>query len=378
MAYIYFDNCATTQPYPEVTAKVVEMLTKKYGNPSSEHLKGRESKKELEEARLEIARSLGALPEEIYFTSGGTESDNLAIKGACLAHSHIGTHIVTTTVEHPAVTKTIRDLKRQGWKVDYISAIGGRLDLDQMEKSINKQTVLVSIMLVNNETGSIFPVEKIKEIIKRKGSPVLLHCDAVQAYGKIPFTAESIGADLISISAHKIHGPKGTGALYVRKGTKMFSLNHGGLQERGLRSGTECMPLIPAFGEAVRITFQNFEQKIAHLKEVRDYCIDRLSAELPNIIFHSTKKGAPHIVNFSLPGFSNKEMASFLDERGIFISSAAACRSNYSRGPSILESFGLTREMASSALRVSFSFMNTKEEVDIFVDTLGEFYRKSL
>jgi cysteine desulfurase len=376
MSGIYLDNCATTKPYPEVTQMVVKMMTDVYGNPSSLHRLGRESKLALEKARQFIANSLGAAPGEIYFTSGGTESDNLAIKGACLAHAHVGNKIVTTVAEHAAVTKTIRDLKKQGWEVSYVSAQNGELDLEELEHVIDEKTVLVSAMLVNNETGAIFPFDKIKSIIEKKHSPALLHCDAVQGYGKLPFTAGSLGADLISISAHKIHGPKGIGALYVKDGVKLFSLQFGGGQERGLRSGTECTPLIPAFGEAVRITFSNLEKNMLHMKELRDYCIDKIAEQIPQAVIHSKRQGAPHIVNFSLPGTNNKDAVEFLDSKEIFISSAAACKSNHARGPSVLESLGLSRELAESALRVSFSHLNRKNDIDALAEQLVEFCEK--
>ncbi len=376
MPEIYLDNAATTKPYPKVTKKIVKLLTEVYGNPSSLHRLGKESRLELEKARRLIADSLGAAPEEIYFTSGGTESDNLAIKGACLANSPNGNRIVTTVAEHAAVTKTIRDLKKQGWEVKYVSAPNGKLDLAELEEAIDEKTVLVSAMLVNNEIGSIFPIETIKKMIRQKKSPALLHCDAVQGYGKINFTAASLGADLISISAHKIHGPKGIGALYVKKGTRMFSLNLGGGQERGLRSGTESTPLIAGFGEAVRITFVHMHKNISHIKELRNYCHEMIKEQIPWAVIHSSPQGAPHIINFSLPGIKNKDMVEFLSTKDIFISSAAACKSNHSRGPSVLESLGLSRDLADSALRVSFSYLNTKDQIDVFINNLIEFIRK--
>lgn len=377
MADVYLDNSATTKPYPEVGTQMLNMMTEFYGNPSSIHRLGQESKNILEQSRKTIADSLAVSADEIYFTSGGTESDNLAIKGACLANSKQGNKIVTTVAEHPAVVKTIRDLKRKGWEVEYISAPQGELDIEQLEEAIDDRTVLVSAMLVNNEIGCIFPIEKIKGIIERKKSPALLHCDAVQGYGKIDFTAASIGADLISISAHKIHGPKGIGALYVRKGVNMFSLNLGGGQENGLRSGTESMPLIAGFAESVRLTFANRFEDVSHLIELRDYCIDELITRIPDVVVNSSKLGAPHIVNFSLPGFPNLNVVEFLSSRNIFISSAAACKGNRFRGPSMLESLGLSRTLADSALRVSFSFMNTSEDIDRLMEALLEYCVKS-
>lgn len=371
---IYLDNSSTTKPYPEVTSKVLEMLTNTYGNPSLLHRLGRESKIEMEKARKIIADSLGAVSEEIFFTSGGTESNNLAITGACLANESKGKRIVTTVAEHAAVTKTIRNLKRQGWQVEYVPAPNGVLDLNELENAIDGNTVLVSVMMVNNETGAIFPIQEIHEMIKRKSSPALLHCDAVQGYGKLPFTASSIGADLISISAHKIHGVKGAGALYVKKGTKLFTTMFGGGQERGLRSGTESTPLIAAFGEAVRVTFARLQEDIFHMAKLRDYCIERISKSIPTAVINSSKEGAPHIVNFSLPGTRNKEVVQFLDSKGIYISSGASCKSNHSRGPAMLESLGLSRALADSALRVSFSAMNTKNDINILVQALEEYF----
>lgn len=373
MSEIYLDNAATTKPYPEVVSKVIKMLTETYGNPSSLHRLGRESRLEMEKARRIIAESIGASSEEVYFTSGGTESDNLAIKGACLAHTKWGNRIVTTAVEHPAVTKTIRDLKKQGWDVQYISVRNGELDMAELEQTIDEKTVLVSAMLVNNEIGSIFPIHEIKQIIVKKKSPAMLHCDAIQGYGKIPFTASSLGADLISISAHKIHGPKGIGALFVKNNTKLFSLNLGGGQERGLRSGTEGTPLIAGFGEAARINFSNMNHDIPHMTKLRDYCLEALQTQLPQAVLNSTREGAPHIVNASLPGLSNKKVVEFLDSKGIYISSAAACKGNHSRGPSVLQSFGLTRALADSAIRMSFSCLNTKSDVDALIKALVEY-----
>ncbi|WP_175384503.1 cysteine desulfurase family protein [Bacillus sp. FJAT-27225] len=373
MPVIYLDNSATTRPYPEVTNKIVDMLTNQYGNPSSLHRLGRESKFEVEKARRRIARTIGADPDDLFFTSGGTEADNLAIKGACLANSSIGNHIITTEVEHPAVTKTIRDLKKQGWKVSYIPAANGELNLDELERVINKETVLVSAMLVQNETGDIFPIQIIKQIIDTKNSSALLHCDAVQGYGKLPFTVDTLGADLISISAHKIHGPKGVGALYAKKGTKIFSIMFGGGQERGLRSGTENTAFIAGFGEAARITFDNMERNAVHMAELRNYCQKFLKEHLPGAVLNSSTDGAPHIVNLSLPGHTSKNVIEFLDEKGICISSAASCKSNHSRGPSVLESLGLSREMADSALRISFSYENTKAEIDILIKELSTY-----
>lgn len=370
---VYLDNSATTRPYPEVINKAVQMMTEQYGNPSSLHQLGIECKEELEKARKLVADSLAVTPEEICFTSGGTEADNLAILGACRAREHIGRHIVTSTAEHAAVTKPIRSLKRQGWTVDYIPTTGGQLDLAAMEKAIHEHTALVSVMMVNNETGCIFPIQAIKEIINRKNPSTLLHCDAVQGYGKLFFSAASCGADLISVSAHKIHGVKGAGALYVRKGIAIQPILYGGGQEKGFRPGTEASPLIAAFGEAVRLTFLNLDAAVAQMVTLRDYCLDAVAEKLPEAVINSSTLGAPHIVNFSLPMCKSNVLVEYLSGKGMYVSGGAACKSNYTRGPSILESLGLERQIAESALRISFSAANTKEDIDLLMEALCQY-----
>lgn len=367
LSEIYLDNSATTRPFDEVIAKANEIMKKHYGNPSAIYKLGKDSKQIINEARQIIAHSLQVKQNEIYFTSGGTEADNLAITGACLANEQNGNHIVTTVAEHPAVTKTIRILRRQGWRVSYIPTPKGKLDLQKLTEVIDEKTVLVSIMYVNNETGAIFPVEKVKEIIRQKKSPALFHCDAVQAYGKLDFTADEIGADLISISAHKINGIKGSGALYVKEGTNIFATMFGGGQEFGLRSGTESTPLIAGFGEAVRITFKNLQKNITQMEKLRNYCLQQLMELVPEAVINSTKNGAPHIVNFSLPQFKNSDVVQYLSNNKIYIGSGAACKSNHSRGPSMLESLGLSRELANSALRISFTEQNSFQEIDTLI-----------
>lgn len=375
MSEIYLDNCATTQPYLEAADKMAEMLRANYGNPSSLHKKGQQAKAVLDEARGQVAQALGAGEDEICFTSCGTESDNLAIIGACLAAKDKGNHIITTVVEHPAVTKSVRDMKRHGWKADYIPAPQGILDLQALEDALCEKTALVSVMLVNNETGSVFPVSRVRKILDKKGSRALLHCDAVQGFGKIPFTAESLGADLITISSHKIHGPKGAGALYIKKGTEVFAQIFGGGQEWGLRSGTEAMPAIAGFGEAAAIMFKNREADIKYLSGLRKYCLESLKKSFHDIQLNSPQDGAPHILNVSFPMVHNKDLQKFLSEHEIYVSTAAACKSNHTRGPSVLESMGISREMAYSAIRISFCAKNTTDEVDELVNRIGEYRR---
>ena len=370
--HIYFDNSATTKPWPEVAERAAWAITERYGNPSSSHLPGKQSRAELARSRQYVADLLGCQKNEIYFTSGGTESNNLAIFGGSSAMRKYGGKIVTTAVEHASVTKALRILRLQDWQVVYIPSPKGVLDLEEFEKAVDKDTVFVSVMLVNNEIGCIFPVEEVSRIIKRKGSPALLHCDAVQAFGKIPFTPEGIGADLVSVSAHKIHGIKGAGALFARSGLKMHALQFGGGQERGLRPGTEGLPQLAAFGEAAKLTRERMASDAPKMAALRDYCHKALLEKIPEAEIFSTDKGAPHIVSFSLPGEDSDVVVRYLNSKNIFVSNGAACRSHYkNKNPQILESFGLRSEAIYSVIRVSFDANNTFEEIDVFVQTLA-------
>jgi cysteine desulfurase len=375
MKPIYLDNCATTQPYPEVVKTIVDMLTDNFGNPSSLHSHGRRAKEILEASRRSVAEALGAHPEEIFFTSGGTEADNLAVLGVSDICENAPGHIVTTTVEHPAVYKPLRHLRRNGWKIDYIPIQDGNLDMRKACDAITPDTCLTSVMFVNNETGTILPVHEIGQIIDAQAPFSLLHCDAVQAFGKIRFTADSLGADLISISGHKIHGPKGIGALYIRSGTKIQRRVFGGDQEKGMRSGTEAIPLIAGFAEAVRITMSRLEDDVKHMHNLREYALRRLPQMFPDVLINSPKDGAPHIVNFSLPRLKSSEAAMYLSENDISVSTSAACKTNHVKGPSMMMYFGLSAEMADSTIRVGLSSDNTEDEIEFMLHKLND-YRK--
>lgn len=371
MKPVYLDNCATTQPYPEVVKTIVDMLTDNFGNPSSLHRYGRHAKDILEASRQTVAEALGAHPEEIFFTSGGTEADNLAILGTSDIFENSPGHIVTTTVEHPAVYKPLRHLRRNGWLIDYIPIKDGNLDVRKAREAITPDTCLTSVMLVNNETGTILPVHEIREIIEAQAPSSLLHCDAVQAFGKIQFTTDSLGADLISVSGHKIHGPKGIGALYIRRGTKIQRRVFGGDQEKGMRSGTEAMPLIAGFAEAVRITMSRLDKDLHHMHDLKEYTLQRLPQVFPDVVINSPQNGAPHIVSFSLPGLNNIEAARYLSDNDICVSTSAACKSNHARGPSMMMCFGLSAEMADSTIRVGLSFDNTESELETMIRLLN-------
>ncbi|MDR0818735.1 MAG: cysteine desulfurase [Oscillospiraceae bacterium] len=374
MTEIYFDNAATTKPCDEAADAATRLIKYSYGNPSSPHKLGADAKAELESARAIIANAMGADADEIIFTSGGTEANNLAIFGTCSARADAGRKIVTTTVEHASVTKTIRNWKRQGWQVEYAPIRGGELDLEFLVNAVDEQTVLVSVMMVNNEVGSVFPLRKIRDILDAKGSTALLHCDAVQGFGKVPFNAQELGADLISVSAHKIHGIKGCGALYVKRDTNLHALQFGGYQENGLRSGTESTPLIAAFGAAAKVTFANLQENISYLERLRDYFIGALTERVPEAVLNSDKNGAPHIVNFSLPGFNSDEIVQVLSDKGIYLSNKAACKSTSGkrRSPHALEAYGIGDALVWSAFRVSFSKYNTTSEIDALITELKQ------
>ena len=373
---IYLDNAATTKPCPEAVEIATEVMTSKWGNPSASYGFGEQGKAILSSSRAQVAVALGANPSEIYFTSGGTEADNLAIFGAVTARKEIGQHVVTTAVEHSAVSKTMRNLRREhSCEVTYVPMKGRTLDLQALENSITDETVLVSVMLVQNEIGTVFPLPEISKIVKRRNPNTLLHCDAVQGFGKIAFTVDEIGVDLLSVSAHKIHGISGCGALYVREGTQLFARQFGGGQENGLRSGTESVALIAAFGEAVRITFANLAQNAAHMTALRDYSLTELSKRFPNAKLNTDALCAPHIVSFTLPGIEAANAVQALGAQGICISNGAACKSN-ERGDDkrkqALEYYGLTDAQVRDTLRISFCGGNTVDEIDAMAAALDQ------
>jgi cysteine desulfurase len=330
----------------------------------------------MEESRRTVAEALGAAPDEILFTSGGTEANNLAILGRSELCEKRPGHIVTTAVEHPSVYKPLSHLRHEGWQIDYIPIKNGRLDLARAYEMIMPDTCIASVMLVNNETGTIMPAHEIKGIIARRSPGTPLHCDAVQAFGKLRFTADSLGADLISVSGHKIHGPKGIGALYIRHGIKLSRRIFGGGQERGMRSGTEATPLIAGFAAAVRLTMSNFDQDTHHMYQLKQYAIRQLTQAHPDIRINSPVDGAPHIISYSIPGMNNTEAVRWLSEHGICLSASAACKSNHAKGPSMLMNFGLTSEMSDSTLRIGLSNETTEAELRTLAELLVR-YRES-
>ena len=369
LAEIYFDNSSTTKVCPEAAQKVMEMMTENYGNPSSLHTLGFRAEQEMTAARKAVAGFLGVKPEEIYFTSGGTESNNIALFGAAHARRKRGNRIVTTAIEHPSVTNVMKRLAEEGFEVVSLKAdFSGRISPEEVQEAVTADTILVSMMRVNNEVGTILPAEAAAEAIRQTGAPALLHVDAVQAFGKLPLRPEKLGIDLMSISAHKIHGPKGVGALYVRKGAHIEPHVFGGGQEKNMRPGTESSPLIAGFGAAVR-ALPETEQELAALSELCAYCRGQL-LKIPGVELNSPEDSLPYIVNFSAGGVRAETMLHYLSSREIYVSAGSAC-SKGKESP-VLSAMGLSRERIASALRVSFSRFSTKEEVDGFLAALKD------
>ena len=370
----YLDNAATTPVCPEAAEAAVRMMTANFGNPSSTHALGRAAREELKKARETIAASIGAQPGEIFFTAGGTESDNWALRSGAQLMRHKGKHIISSTVEHDAIRKSLDELERLGYEVTRLSpAADGAIHADALAAALRPDTILVSLMLVNNETGAVSDVAAFSRTIRAAGCPALLHTDAVQGYCKLPFTVKSLGADMITLSAHKINAPKGTGALYVRSGVKLPPFLLGGGQERGLRSGTENMPGIAAFAAAAAAAMADKGYR-ERMNALREHTLARLRAENPPLVVIGG--GAPHLLCVSLPGWRSEVLLNFLDARGVSISKGSACK----RGARshVLEAMGLDARVIDGAVRVSFSRLTTQEEADYFCDCFAEARRTIL
>ena len=365
----YLDNSSTTRVCEPAAAKVMELMTENYGNPSSLHTLGFRAEQALTEARRNIAAALGAKEDEVFFTSGGTESNNLAIFGAAYARKRMGMHIVTTQIEHPSVTNAVRQLEKEGWEVTWLQPDReGHILPEAVQEAVRPDTTLVTMMAVNNEVGTILPLDAAAQAIAAKKAPALLHVDAVQGFGKLDLRPERRKIDLLSISAHKIHGPKGVGALYVRKGVRIAPRTFGGGQEHGMRPGTEGLPAIGGFGAAVK-ALPPVNEGLRQAEELAAICREKLLA-LPGVEFNSPEDALPYIVNFSVGAVRAETMLHFLAARGVYVSSGSAC-SKGKQSP-VLEAMGLPRERIQAALRVSFSHLNTLEEVDALVEGVRE------
>lgn len=361
--FVYLDNSATTRQYDEVTRQMKEAMDDFYGNPSALHSLGLASEKKIRAARQNLASALGAKEEEIVFTSGGTESDNMALYGIAQAKKREGKKIITSKVEHPAVLEACKVLEKEGFDVTYIGVDDQcRLDTTQLRAAIDDQTTLISIMAVNNETGTIMPIE---EIGRLKGRAVF-HSDAVQGFGKV--NLKNTGADLISVSAHKIHGPKGVGALYVKKGVNLPAFIVGGGQERHMRSGTENVPGIIGFGAACQIAMSDIDGRMEKMAAARNYLLAGICDQISDIRVNSPEDGAASVLNISFLGTRGEVLLHTLEQDQIFVSTGSACSSNKKGGSHVLAAMGLSDKEIEGAIRFSFNEFNTTEEMDYVID----------
>jgi cysteine desulfurase len=371
----YFDNSATTKVYDEVIDKMIYAMKEDYGNPSSLHQKGLDAEHLINEAVSSIKNVIKCLPEEIVFTSGGTESNNMAIIGTALAKRRNGKHIIVSSVEHASVSAVMQFLIREGYEVTYIpSGADGTASPSDFADAVRDDTILVSCMHINNEIGSIMPVAEIGKAVKAKNKNLYFHVDAIQSFGKIPVVPRQLGVDLLSVSGHKIHGPKGSGFLYIKKGTLVRPLIYGGGQQKNMRSGTENVPAIAGLGVAVEKTFDGFDEKISHITSLRDRLIDGMTSieDVYCNLSGTDKATAPHIASISFTGVRSEVMLHALEDKGIYVSSGSACSSNKSKESAVLSAIGLDKSRIESTLRFSFGEQNTIEEVDYAIETVKE------
>lgn len=367
---IYLDNAATTKPCEEAVAAAVEAMKSNYGNPSSLHRAGLNAQLAMDGARKIIADSIGAESGCVYFTSGATESNNLALRGASAAYGRKRKKIVISTVEHASVEETASALESSGFEIVRISPReDGRIYPEDFINACDESTCLVSMMMVNNETGYILPVKETFSAVKRRFPEIITHCDCVQGYMKLPVRAGAMCADLISLSAHKIHGAKGVGALYIKKGVRVLPIVTGGKQEKGLRSGTESVPLIAAFGAAVKKLAPGISERYERVSGLRSYLLEKLS-RIGGVEVNSPADGSPYVVNISAAGKRSEIMLHFLEDRGIYVSSGSACSKGQKSG--VLGEFGIRDKRADSALRISMSAETTEAELDELAEALAE------
>ena len=369
---IYLDNSATTKPYQQVVDKMVLALTTQYGNPSSIHKKGIEVEREIKEIRRNIARSLGAKENEIYFTSGGTECNNTIIRSVARLNKKTKNHIISTVIEHPSVLDTLKDLESEGFEVTYLPVDkDGKISIEDLKNAIKKETILVSIMHVNNEIGTIQPIEEIGKYLKSLDEKIYLHVDAVQSYAKIKFRPSRYNIDFMSVSGHKLHGPKGIGFMYVKENNRIKPLLTGGGQEIGIRSGTENVPGIYGIGEAVKVINKDLEGTIDKIRELRDLLKEEILANIDDVKINTPEDGVCHVLNVSFRGVRGEVLLHYLEQKEIYVSTGSACSSK-KKGSHVLNAIGLTPEEIEGAIRFSLSDLNTKEEILETIKVLKE------
>jgi len=370
----YFDNSATTRVFDCVKDAVVNAMTVDYGNAAARHMKGVEAERLIKEARAEIAKSLKVQEKEILFTSGGTESNNTALIGAAFANQRAGKHLITTGVEHASIYNTMEFLREQGFEITYLPVDSyGCISLEELAQAVREDTILVSVMYVNNEIGAVEPVEEISKVIKAKNPKTLFHVDAIQAYGKYVIRPKKQGIDLLSVSGHKIHGPKGVGFLYIDEKAKVRPILFGGGQQKGMRSGTENVPGCAGLGAAVREVYREHEAKIEKLYQIRERLIAGLK-ELPGVTIngHEGRENAPQIVSASFEGVRSEVLLHALEDRGVYVSSGSACSVNHPGVSGTLKGIGVKKELLDSTIRFSFGLFNEPEEADYCLEVLRE------
>ena len=367
---IYLDNAATTKPCGEAVSAAVDAMTENYGNPSSLHRAGLDAQLAVDRARKAIAASIVADSSEIYFTSGATESNNLALRGISAAYGRKRRKIVISSVEHASVDETASALEKNGFEIVRISPRDdGRFYADDFISACDENTCLVSMMLVNNETGYIMPVRETFMAVKRSFPEIITHCDCVQGYMKLPIKAASLGTDLISLSAHKIHGVKGVGAIYIKKGVRVIPIVTGGKQEKGVRSGTESVPLIAAFGAAVDKFRPTIAERYERVSQLKAHLLEKIGG-IENVAVNSPADGSPYVINISAVGKRSEIMLHFLENKGIYVSSGSACSKGQQSG--VLGEFGISGKRADGAVRISITAQTTEEELDDFAEALAE------
>lgn len=367
---IYFDNAATTAVYEEVKKLVIKLMDEDYGNPSSLHMKGITAENYIKDAKVKIAKQLKCQEKEIVFTSGGTESNNMALIGAAMAKRRMGKHIITTRVEHASVLATAEFLGKEGFDISYVGVDkSGIVDMEELKSLLTPETILVSVMYVNNETGAVQPIAEISELVKGYNENILVHTDAVQAFGKYEFSPKKLGVDLLSVSGHKIHGPKGSGVLYIRDGVLIRPIIYGGGQQKAMRSGTENVPAIAGLGLATELVYKNHEEKMKYVNGLKNSFIERVT-RLENVFSNSGE--APHIASISVVGIRAEVLLHALEEKGIYVSAGSACSSNKPHVSNVLTAMELPKEYLESTLRFSFSEFNTMEEIDYTIKAIEE------
>ena len=372
MTEIYLDNSATTRCLESVANIVAKVMCEDYGNPSSMHMKGVQAENYVKMAKMVIAKNLKVNEKEIFFTSGGTESDNWAIIGAAMANHRAGNHLITTCIEHPAVLRTMEYLETQGFQVTYLPVDEfGRIRLQDLENALTPNTILVSIMHTNNEIGSLQPIAEAGNLIKRYNPNIVFHVDAVQGYGKFRIAPKKMGVDMMSVSGHKIHGPKGIGFLYINEKVKIKPISYGGGQQKGMRSGTDNVPGVAGLAKAVEEVYQSLEKDVEHLYAIKEYFINGLM-QIPDVKINGYTgfDSAPHIVSVSIRSVRSEVMLHALEDRGIYVSAGSACSSHKATTSATLRAIGVEKDLLDSTIRFSFSIFTTREEIDYTLKVL--------